>query len=386
MNIVIAPDSFKGSLTALEAAQAMAAGVRRVFPEGNLRLVPLADGGEGTLDALLYSVGGERRTASVSGADGRPVSAAWGVLSSGPRREAVIESAQVVGFAQAGQSRVAHRSSRGVGELLRLVLEAGFARILVGLGGTSTNDGGAGFLAALGVRLLDYAGQPVDPTPEGLGRLGRVDFSNLDARLADAHLIALTDVDNPLTGPQGATAVFGPQKGVEAHQVAEFDARLAHFAALCDAWAGRAVSRLPGAGAAGGLGYALLLIGAQRMPGARLVCERVGLADAVRKADWVLTGEGRSDAQTLHGKLPLEVARIARLHGVPVTLVSGRIEADARDLLARQFDGCFEAAPEPMPLATALKEAAQLLAQAAEAAAQRRKAPGRVSTEDGKGV
>ncbi|MEO1767390.1 glycerate kinase [Thiobacter aerophilum] len=368
--MVIAPDSFKGSLTALEAAQAMASGVRRVFPAAQLRLFPLADGGEGTLDALLHAGGGERRRTRVTGADGRTIEADWGVLPDGDHPIAVIESAQVVGLALARDSDVAHRSTRGIGELIRHALDTGLTRLLIGLGGTSTNDGGAGLLTALGVRLLDDRGATLAPTPAGLARLKRVDFTGLDARVARCEFTALTDVDNPLVGPAGATATFGPQKGVVPEAIAEFDARLSRLAALCDAWAGRPVSREPGAGAAGGLGYALLLIGARREPGARVVCERVGLPQAVAAADWVLTGEGRSDAQTLHGKLPLEVARLAHARGVPVTLISGRIDEAARPLLQAHFDGCFEAAPATLPLAIALARAAQLLSDAAQEAAR----------------
>lgn len=372
MNIVIAPDSFKGSLTALDAARAMERGVSRVLPHAKTSLFPLADGGEGTLDVCLHALPGSRREIEVTGADGRPVKAAYGVIAYDGEPAAVIESAQVVGLLKAGDSDVARRSSRGVGELLRHALDEGLSRFLIGVGGTSTNDGGAGLLVALGARLLDARGRPIEPTPEGLAHLARVDFSGLDARLGRTHLLLISDVDNPLTGPEGATAVFGPQKGVPSDRVPEFDARLARLAALCDAWAGRAVSREPGAGAAGGLGYALLLLKAERRPGAEFICELVGLDDAVAQADWVLTGEGRSDAQTLHGKLPLAVARIARRHRVPVTLVSGRIDAAALPLLAAHFEALCEAAPEPMPLATALAQAAQLLEEAAARAARER--------------
>ncbi len=370
MRIVIAPDSFKGSLTALEAARAMERGVRRVLPRADIRCLPLADGGEGTLNAVLHARPGQRRTLTVPGADGTPVEAAYGVIQEGLAPVAVIESAQVVGLTRLRGGDIGGRTTYGLGQLVRHCLDAGLTRFLVGLGGTSTNDGGAGLLAALGVRLLNARGTPVAPTPEGLARLATLDFAGLDPRLAAAEIVIMTDVDNPLTGAQGATAVFGPQKGLPPERVAEFDARLAHLAALGDAWAGRPVSLEPGAGAAGGLGYAFLLLGAQRRPGARVVCELMGLSEAVGQAQWVLTGEGRSDAQTLHGKLPMEVARIAHGHGVPVTLVSGRIEASARPALEAVFDGCFEAAPEPMPLATALAQAAQLLADAAERAAR----------------
>jgi len=377
VRIVIAPDSFKGSLTALEAARAMEAGARRVFPDSSIQLFPMADGGEGTLDAVLFATRGERRTIVVAGAAGEPVEADYGVIRDArgviadPRGDiAVIESAQVVGLTLAGASDVARRSTVGLGELVRHCLDAGLRRFMIGLGGSSTNDGGTGVLAALGVRLLDAHGEPVAPTPAGLARLFHADFSALDARLLQSDITLMTDVDNPLCGAAGATATFGPQKGVLAADVPLFDARLANLARLCDAWRGEATSEQPGAGAAGGLGYAFMLLGAKRRPGAEVVCELMRLDAAMRGADWAITGEGRSDAQTLHGKLPLAVSRHARRRRVPVTLISGRIDAAARGALEAHFDGCVEAAPEPMPLAQAMAEAAQWLTRAAEQAAR----------------
>lgn len=369
MRVVIAPDSFKGSLSALEAARAIEAGVMRVFPQASIRLFPMADGGEGTLDAVLHASHGERRSLRVTGAAGEPAHAGYGVIHA-QGDIAVIESAQVVGLPMAGNSDVARRSTGGLGELLRHCLDQGLRRFMIGLGGSSTNDGGSGVLAALGARLLDQAGGVIPPTPAGLAHLHAIDFSALDARLAQADITLMTDVDNPLCGAQGATATFGPQKGVRAEDVPVFDARIAHLARLCDTWRGHELSREPGTGAAGGLGYAFMLLGANRRPGAEVVCELMGLDAAMQEADWAITGEGHSDAQTLHGKLPLAVSRHARRHGVPVTLLSGRIDAAARGALEAQFNGCFEAAPEPMPLAQAMSEAAQLLAGAAEQAAR----------------
>lgn len=372
MKVVVAPDSFKGSLPALEAARAMAGGIARAVPDAACALFPMADGGEGTLDAVLHATGGERRVARVPGAAGETIEAAYGVIADAAGPGAVIESAQVVGLPMAGASAVAQRSTRGLGDLLRHCLDQGLRRFMIGLGGSSTNDGGAGVLAALGAHLLDASGRAIEPTPAGLAALARVDFSGLDPRLGQCDITLMTDVDNPLCGPDGATATFGPQKGVRPEEVALFDARLAQLARLCDAWFGRELSRAPGSGAAGGLGYAFMLLGARRRPGAEVVCELMQLDSAVDTADWVVTGEGRSDAQTLHGKLPLAVSAIARRHGVPVTLISGRIDAAARAALEARFDGCFEAAPEPMPLAQALRDAAQLLTDAAERATRAR--------------
>lgn len=370
MRLVIAPDSFKGSLTALEAARAMEAGVRRVFPASEIQMFPMADGGEGTLDAVLYAARGERRTLTVSGAAGEQVEAAYGVIRDERGDIAVIESAQVVGLTLVGASDVAQRNTAGLGELLRHCLDAGLRHFMIGLGGSSTNDGGTGVLAALGVRLLDAHGEPVAPTPSGLAKLFHIDFSALDTRILQADITLMTDVDNPLCGAAGATATFGPQKGVAPSDVMLFDARLANLARLCDAWLGRELSHEAGTGAAGGLGYAFMLLGAKRRPGAEVVCELMRLDAAMQGADWALTGEGRSDAQTLHGKLPLAVSRHARRRRVPVTLLSGRIDAAARAALEAHFDGCFEAAPEALPLAQAMREAAQWLTGAAERAAR----------------
>lgn len=364
--IVLAPDSFKGALPAPEVAAALARGIRRAWPAAEIRSIPMADGGEGTLDAVLAATGGERRACRVAGADLRPVEATWGLLEDAQGPLAVLEAAQVVGLTLHPITSVADRTSRGLGELLGHCLNAGLRRFMIGVGGSSSNDGGAGVLAALGVCLQDAAGGEIAPTPTGLARLGRIDFSGLDPRLAECDITLMADVENPLCGPLGATAVFGPQKGVQPEQVAEFDARLAHFAALCDAWAGRPVSLQPGAGAAGGLGYVFQLLGARNRPGAEVVAELSGLDAALAGAEWAITGEGCSDGQTLLGKAPLVVARHARGAGVPVTLVSGAVMAADLEQLSAHFDGCFSIAPGPMSLEEAMRQTAVLLADRAE--------------------
>jgi glycerate kinase len=364
-SVVLAPDAFKGALSAQDAARALAEGIRRVWPEASLRLLPMADGGEGTLEAVLSATGGERRSTRVTGADGRPVAAAWGVFRQAGETVAVLEAAQVVGLTLAPAAPVEARTSQGLGELLRHGLGAGIRRFLVGLGGTSSNDGGSGLLAALGVRLLDGAGRALPATAAGLAGLAQIDFAGLDGRLAEAEITLLTDVQAPLCGPLGATAVFGPQKGVAPERVAVLDARLARLAELGDAWAGRPLSRQPGAGAAGGLGYALQLLGAAHRSGAEVVAELSGLDAALAAADWAITGEGRSDAQTRLGKAPWVVAEHARQAGVPVTLLSGALAADLAELAAH-FDGCFSITPGPLPLEEAMRQTAVLLADRAE--------------------
>lgn len=361
MKILLAPDSFKGSLSALEAAQAMAAGIRRIWPEAEIKIFPMADGGEGTLDAVLVAANGQRLRAQVSGADFKPVTAGYGLLENSHGKIAVLEAAQVVGLTMPQTRPVATRTTLGLGELFKHCLSQGVRDFMIGLGGSSTNDGGAGVLAALGVKLLDARGNCVEPTLQGLAELAAVDFSGLDARVKKARITLMSDVINPLCGERGATAVFGPQKGVADSEVALFDARLRHYAALCDAWFGRMLSQDEGAGAAGGLGYAFQLLGAQNRSGAEVVCELQQFDAALQDADWVLTGEGRSDAQTLQGKAPFVVAQHARRHGVPATLVSGGIDRASLAQLEQHFTGCFSIAPESMPVAQAMQHAAELL-------------------------
>ncbi|EEG07714.1 Glycerate kinase [Pseudogulbenkiania ferrooxidans 2002] len=363
MRWLIAPDSFKGSLAAREVAEAMARGIRRAEPSADCRLCPMADGGEGTLDALHATLGGEWHRASVHDAEGRPCEAEWLLL---PHGVAVVEVARVVGLPDVGPASVHERDTRGVGELIRACLDAGARHIAVGLGGSSTNDGGAGCLVGLGVRLLDREGQTLAPLPDQLGRVAALDLSGLDARLEVTKLELWSDVDNPLLGPRGATAVFGPQKGVAPDAVARLDAAIARFAAAADHAFGQPCAELPGSGAAGGLGYALHLLGGRCHSGATALAELSGLSDAIAQVDWVLTGEGCSDGQTLAGKAPARVAELARAAGVPVSLLSGAVLPDAEGQLAAHFDGCFSLCSRPMTLEAAIQQAAPLLEQAAE--------------------
>ena len=362
--VVIAPDSFKGSLSAGEVAEAIASGIRRARADAQIRLCPMADGGEGTLDAML-SGGGRCRTLNVRGAAGPTLDATIGLLDDG---SAILETAQIVGITDpVGMGvPVTARSTRGMGEAIRALLDDGVRRFYVALGGSSTNDGGAGLLAGLGMQLYDADDSPLDPTPDALARAARVDVSALDPRLAQASFVAMSDVDNPLTGDHGATAIFGPQKGVRADQVATLDALLARFADLLEAALDRRERNQPGAGAAGGLGFALRMLGASFEPGAEVVARQIGLDAALRDADWLITGEGRSDVQTLHGKAPYVACRHATAAGVPTTLLSGAIDTAALPRLSEHFSGCFSPAPGPITLDVAIRDAATLLANEAE--------------------
>ena len=374
VRIVLAPDSFKGSLSAPQVCAALSAGLVRVFPGADIRARPMADGGEGTLDAVLAAVGnaGSRRHMSVCGANGKPVDASYGILDSPAGTTAVIEAAQVVGITDRdGMSiDVGRRTTRGVGELVVALLDQGVRRFMVGLGGSSTNDGGAGLLAALGMALRDAAGREVGPGPEGLAALSHVDASALAPRLADCAITIMSDVNNPLTGEHGATAIFGPQKGVSAAQVRRYDDTIAHFAERAELTVGRRAANAPGAGAAGGLGFALQLLGGTFHSGAAVVADLVGLDAALAGADWAITGEGRSDAQTLLRKAPFVVAERARAHSVPVTLISGAVDAEALPALGRYFTGCFGLPNGPASLEACIGGAEELLADRAEQVAR----------------
>jgi len=363
--VVLAPDSFKGSLSASDAAAAIAEGLRRVWPAADLRLCPMADGGEGTLDAVL-SRGGQRLTAGISDVAGKPLAVAYGLI--GEPATAVVEVAQVVGLTDPAVAAidVEHRTTLGVGEMIRNRLDAGVRSFMIGLGGSSTNDGGAGLLAALGLSLTDARGRAIEPTPAGLATLAAVDASRLDPRLADARIIVMSDVNNPLTGERGATAIFGPQKGVLRERIAEIDGHIANFASLTEGALDRRAQDKPGAGAAGGLGFALQLIGGEMRSGAEVVADLIGLDAALDGADWAITGEGKSDEQTALGKTPLIVARRAAARLIPATLISGSIGRSALPELGRHFAGCFSLPSGPASLEQCLEDAAALLADRAE--------------------
>lgn len=328
----------------------------------------MADGGEGTLDAVL-SRGGQRCIDRISDVAGKPLEVAYGSI--GEPATAVLEVARIVGLTDPAVAAVdvEHRTTLGVGELIRNRLDAGVRRFMIGLGGSSTNDGGAGLLAALGLSLTDARGRAIAPTPAGLAALAAVDASGLDPRLADTEIIVMSDVNNPLTGDRGATAIFGPQKGVLRERITELDRRIANFATLTERALDRRAQDERGAGAAGGLGFALQLIGGEMRSGAEVVADLIGLDAALAGAGWAITGEGRSDAQTALGKTPLIVARRAAAHRIPVTLISGSIDRAALPELRRHFAGCLSLPSGPASLEQCLAEAAELLADRAEQAA-----------------
>ncbi|PKQ23757.1 MAG: glycerate kinase [Actinobacteria bacterium HGW-Actinobacteria-5] len=354
MKVVLAPDSFKESMSAAQAVAAMARGVRTVLPDAECVEVPMADGGEGTADALVAALGGQWRTVASTDALGRPIEAAYG-LSGGL---AVVEVAAAVGIGLVAPAErdVARSSSLGVADLIRDALGAGATRLVVGLGGSATTDGGAGLLAGLGVRWLDADGNALSPTPAGLAALDHADVSGLDPRLAAVAIELACDVTNPLLGTEGAAAVFGPQKGATPGQVPVLDATLARIADALVAAGLPDVRDLPGSGAAGGLGAAFLALGARMRRGVEVVAEAAHLEEAVAGADLVLTGEGSLDRQTLSGKTPAGVADVAARHGVPVIAFAGRLGEGSEELLGRGFAAVVSITTGPCDLATALAQ------------------------------
>jgi len=371
MKIVVAPQEFKGSLTAVEAAEAMAEGLRRALPDVTLELVPMADGGPGTVEAVVAAAeNGRRMTAAAHDALGRPREAAWGIIDDGT---AVIEMAAASGLILLAEDERDPRiaSTYGTGEIIRAALDAGCSRIIVGIGGSSTNDGGAGMAQALGARLLDDAGQDLSPGGAALARLDRIDVAGLDPRLGQCRVLAATDVFNRLCGPEGASLLYGPQKGATPEVAQELDAALRRYAQVIERDLGLRVLDLPGAGAAGGLGAGLAaFLGAELVLGAQLVAEAVGLKQKLEGADLALTGEGRLDAQTSFGKAPWEVARLAKGCGLPVIAIAGSLEADCRAALGEAFDAVVAITPRAMSVREAMAEGAKLVADAAEGVAR----------------
>lgn len=354
-----APDSFKESLTAMEAARAMAQGIENADHDAEVRCLPMADGGEGTARALVDATGGSMRAMPVHDPLGRPVEGHFGLLADGTT--AVVETAEASGLAllEAKERNPLIASSYGTGELMLAAVRSGAKRIIVGLGGSATNDAGAGLLQALGVRLLDKNGNDLAHGGAALANLTTIDISTMDPALKNVAITAACDVTNPLTGPTGASAVFGPQKGASKDDVATLDAALAHFAQVIDSQLGVAVNDVPGAGAAGGIGAALKgFLNAEFRPGIAIVIEQSGLDAAAQWADVVFTGEGSIDFQTKFGKTPAGVAETAKRHGKPVIAVAGHIGTGIDELHEVGIDAVFGIAPGAASLSELLADAA----------------------------
>lgn len=367
MKIVIAPDSFKGSLTAKEAGDAIRRGMKKVVPKANIVVVPMADGGEGTLQCLIDATGGRLLHTVVKNPIGIEIPASYGILGDG--HTCVIEMATASGLylIDEDQRNPLYTTTYGFGQLIRAGLDQGCRRFILGLGGSATNDGGAGMLQALGFRLLDAHGQQIGYGGGAVGNIAAIDTSEADPRLAESTYIAACDVTNPFVGPNGASFVFGPQKGATPEMVRQLDDNLRHFADVIHATQGISIHELPGAGAAGGVAGAILaLLNGALSSGFDIVKEVAKLEHWVQDADLVFTGEGQVDYQTAQGKTPCGVARVAKAYGVPVVVLAGSVGHGMETLYQQGVTAVLSIVNQPMPLSLAMEQAADLLEMTAE--------------------
>lgn len=366
MKIVIAPDSFKESLSALEAANAIERGFKSVFPNADCIKMPMADGGEGTVQSLVDATNGIIEERIVTGPLGEPVKAFFGLM--GDRKTAVIEMAAASGLhlVPVENRNPLVTSTRGTGELILAALDLGVEHIIIGIGGSATNDGGAGMVQALGGRLLDKSGNDIGSGGGALSQVDRIDLTGLDARLKDVQIEVACDVDNPLTGPRGASAIFGPQKGATPEMVDLLDKSLSHFADVAERTLGKSFRHIEGAGAAGGLGASLLaFLDADLKRGIHIVLDAVNFEEVVKDADLVITGEGRIDSQTVYGKTPIGVAKAAKKYGVPVIGIAGSLSLDSDVVYEHGIDALFSIVPGVITLQDAFEHAAHYMERTA---------------------
>ncbi|MCG9696202.1 glycerate kinase [Shewanella sp. Isolate11] len=365
MKIVIAPDSYKESLSAMEVATVIEQGFRQVLPKANYVKVPVADGGEGTVQSMIDATGGHLVNLAVTGPLGTKVKAHYGILGlthsqQSNEKTAIIEMASASGLhhVASGARNPLMTTSFGTGELIADALDADINHIIIGLGGSATNDGGVGMLQALGAQFLDIKGNEIAVGGAALANIDSINISKLHPKLASCHIEVACDVNNPLCGEQGASAIFGPQKGASDAMVTQLDQALNHFADKTVAAGIRECRNIAGAGAAGGMGYAVLAyLNAQLRPGIDIVMETVDLASHLVDADLVITGEGRLDSQTLMGKTPMGVANAAKQFGVPVIAIAGCVSEDANILLQHGFNAIFSVTPRAMELQQVLSSA-----------------------------
>ena len=384
MKVVIAPQSFKGSISALDAAKAMEEGVQRVISNTEIVLVPVADGGDGTLETLVDATGGDIRSATVTGPIGNAVKAEWGALGDG--ETAMIEMARTSGLAllSLDERDPLRATTYGLGEVIREALDAGFRSFIVGIGGSATNDGGAGMAQALGVRLLDEAGNDLPPGGEALADLRRIDTTGLDERAIEAQFSVACDVSNPLTGPEGASAVYGPQKGATPELVEQLDGALKNFAEVVERDIATSIDTVPGSGAAGGLGGGMMaFLGGSLRAGVDIVLDQVGLDEKLEGADLVITGEGQLDFQTVYNKAPIGVAWRAKKRGIPVVAISGSLGKGFEDVHAEGIDAVSSIVCAPMTLDEASARGGELIADAVAEAMRFMKVGGKVFGRDG---
>lgn len=360
MNIVIAPDSFKGSLTAKQASKIMGNAVLEVLNNCNVKIMPMADGGEGTLETLLVSSNDAKQVlVNCVGPLGEKIDTSYGIVNG---NTAIIECASIAGLTQVPEEKrdPTATTSFGIGEVIIDALDKGCTSFILGLGGSATNDGGLGMLQALGMEAWNQDGSCLGPFGLDLLNVDKVSLARLDTRLAAVDIRVACDVDNPLCGSRGASAVYGPQKGASPEQVTQFDNALSKYGDLIEDEIKKKYKEHAGAGAAGGLGFALLAIGANLESGAKLIADASNLENYIKEADLVLTGEGQSDEQTLYGKAPGYVAELAKKYNVPVVLISGSLAGNL-DRLQEQFVGCFSIINQALPLKACMENAEQML-------------------------
>jgi len=362
LRIIVAPDSYKGSVSALGVANAMEKGILAVFPEANVCKIPIADGGEGTVEAMVTATGGKIIVEHVMGPLGDTVEAFWGIMGDG--KTGVIEMAAASGLTLVPlESRdPLITTTYGTGQLIKAALDAGIRSIIIGIGGSATNDGGVGMGKALGIKFLDNQGQELPPGGGSLACLQQIDITGLDRRLCETTIMVACDVDNPLCGPRGASAVYGPQKGATPEMISQLDAALEKYAVIAQQATGKSVMDYPGAGAAGGLGAGLLLFtNAQLRPGVDIVLEIMDFSNLVASSQLVITGEGRTDFQTAYGKAPVGVAKLAKQYNVPVICLSGGLGTGADDVLDHGIDGLMSVTAQPITLEECMNKGAALI-------------------------
>lgn len=360
MNIVLAPDSFKGSLTAFQAAQTMKKAIKAMNNDYNVVMKPMADGGEGILETLLPSMNGEKVPITCTGALGESVDTFYGIAEG---KTAIIEGANIAGLPQVPlhQRNPDDTTSFGIGEVIRDALDAGCTTFIIGIGGSATNDGGLGMLQALGMKAYDKTGEEIGPYGKDVLAFHRADMQAMDPRLKSTTLQIASDVDNPLCGERGATYVYGPQKGATEQQLAAYDEALYHYGRVLETTLQKHLQQIPGAGAAGGLGFAFLMLNAILTPGASVAAEAIQLEKAIKEADVVFTGEGQTDEQTIeYGKTADYVARKAQKHNVPTILISGSLQGDM-DRVRERFTGCFSTVTSVLTLEECMENAEALL-------------------------
>lgn len=366
MRVLVASDSFKGSLSSIGVGEAVTEGIRKVYPLADVRIIPIADGGEGTVEALVTAGRGRYLKKAVSSPLGEPIEAVMGLLPDGT---AVIEMAAASGLPLVPKDKrnPLRTTTRGTGELIKAALDEGAGKILIGIGGSATNDGGAGVAQVLGARLLDSQGREISPGGAALANLDVIDVSRLDPRLQDVDIAVICDVDNPLCGPRGASTVYGPQKGASPDMVRQLDQNLNHFAEVINRQLGRDIRNIPGAGAAGGLGGGLLAFTkAELKSGAEAVLDTIRFDEMVCDYDLVITGEGRIDAQSAYGKVPKGVGTRAQKQGKPVIAIVGSLGEGAEVMYEYGLQAIVPIVNRPMTLEEAVEHAYELVVQAAE--------------------